>query len=81
LTGLFADPAINEAGKGLFYGNPSQFFIQILAFTFTIAYVSLISMLIFVLIRLFVGLRVDRNDELIGLDESLHGEKAYSLHI
>jgi Amt family ammonium transporter len=81
LTGLFADPAINEASKGLFYGNPSQFFIQILAFAITIAYVSLISMLIFVLIRLFVGLRVDRNDELIGLDESLHGEKAYSLHI
>jgi len=81
LTGLFADPAINEAGKGLFYGNPSQFFIQILAVAITIAYVSLISRLIFLLIRLFVGLRVDRNDELIGLDESLHGEKAYSLHI
>jgi Amt family ammonium transporter len=81
LTGLFADPAINEAGRGLFYGNPNQFLIQLLAVGVTIVYVSLISLFVFLIIRLLSGLRVDRNDELIGLDESQHGEKAYNLHI
>ncbi len=81
LTGLFADPAINEAGKGAFFGNPYQFLIQAFAVGVTIVYVSIISLFVFLIIRLFSGLRVDRNDELIGLDESLHGEKAYNLHI
>jgi Amt family ammonium transporter len=81
LTGLFADPAINEAGRGLFYGNPNQFLIQLLAVGVTIVYVSIISLFVFLIIRLLSGLRVDRNDELIGLDESQHGEKAYNLHI
>jgi len=81
LTGLFADPAINEAGRGLFYGNPNQFLIQALAVGVTIVYVSIISLFVFLIIRLLSGLRVDRNDELIGLDESQHGEKAYNLHI
>jgi Amt family ammonium transporter len=81
LTGLFADPAINEAGRGLFYGNPNQFLIQLLTVGVTIVYVSIISLFVFLIIRLLSGLRVDRNDELIGLDESQHGEKAYNLHI
>jgi Amt family ammonium transporter len=81
LTGLFADPAINEAGRGLFYGNPNQFLIQALVVGVTIVYVSIISLFVFLIIRLLSGLRVDRNDELIGLDESQHGEKAYNLHI
>ncbi len=81
LTGLFADPAINEAGKGAFFGNPYQFLIQALAVAVTIVYVSVISLFVFLVIRVLSGLRVDRNDELIGLDESQHGEKAYNLHI
>src|SRR5574340_1147177 len=31
LTGVFADPTINEAGKGLLYGNPGQLWTQIVA--------------------------------------------------
>jgi Amt family ammonium transporter len=81
MTGLFADPTINEAGKGLFFGNPYQFLIQLLAVAVTIVYVSIISFFVFLIIKLLLGLRVDRNDELIGLDESQHGEKAYNLHI
>ena len=81
MTGLFADPTINEAGKGAFFGNPYQFLIQLLAVAVTIVYVSIISFFVFLIIKLLLGLRVDRNDELIGLDESQHGEKAYNLHI
>lgn len=81
LTGIFADPMINEAGRGLVYGNPKQLLIQAIAVIVTIAYVSLVTLLILLIIRVITGLRVHRDDELIGLDESQHGEKAYNLHI
>ena len=81
LTGIFADPQINEAGKGLLYGNPGQLLIQCLAVLITITYVAVVTFLIFLIIKLMTGIRVQRNDELIGLDESQHGEKAYNLHI
>lgn len=81
LTGVFADPAINEAGKGLFYGNPSQLLTQIIAVAVTIVYVATVTALILLLIKAATGLRSNLEDEIIGLDESQHGEKAYNLHI
>ncbi|MFN3396130.1 MAG: ammonium transporter [Thermodesulfovibrionales bacterium] len=81
LTGVFADPAINEAGKGLLYGNPSQLLTQIIAIAVTIIYVAIVTALILLLIKAATGLRSDLEDEMIGLDESQHGEKAYNLHI
>ncbi len=81
LTGVFADPAINEAGKGLLYGNPSQLLTQIIAVVVTIVYVAIITALILLVIKALTGLRSDLEDEIIGLDESQHGEKAYNLHI
>jgi len=79
LTGVFADPAINEAGKGLLYGNPGQLWTQILASLITFAYSAAVTAVIFLVIKYTVGLRVDHEDEFIGLDESQHGEKAYNL--
>jgi len=79
LTGVFADPAINEAGKGLLYGNPGQLWTQILASLITFAYSAAATAVIFLVIKYTVGLRVDHEDEFIGLDESQHGEKAYNL--
>ncbi len=79
LTGVFADPSINEAGKGLLYGNPRQLLTQLIAVGVTIAYSAFMTMIIFMIIKFLVGLRVDAEDEVIGLDESQHGEKAYNL--
>jgi Amt family ammonium transporter len=79
LTGIFADPAINEAGKGLLYGNPGQLLTQIIAVAVTLAYSGIMTFVIFMVIRILVGLRVDPEDEITGLDESQHGEKAYNL--
>lgn len=81
LTGLFADPSISEAGRGLFYGNPGQLLVQIIAVAVTIAYVAVMTFITFMIVKLFVGLRVDVEDEIIGLDESQHSERAYSLHV
>jgi Amt family ammonium transporter len=79
LTGVFADPAINEAGKGLLYGNPGQLWIQIVAVGVTIIYDAVLTLMIFMIVKAFVGLRVEHEEEVVGLDESQHGEKAYNL--
>jgi Amt family ammonium transporter len=79
LTGVFADPAINEAGKGLLYGNAGQLWIQIVASVATIAYSGIVTLIIFLVLKYTVGLRVDVEEETMGLDESEHGERAYNL--
>jgi Amt family ammonium transporter len=79
LTGVFADPAINEAGRGLLYGNPGQLWTQIVAVGATVLYSGVMTFVIFMLIKVVVGLRVDAEDESVGLDESQHGERAYNL--
>lgn len=81
LTGLFADPEINELGRGLLYGNPGQLYKQAIGVIVTIAYSGAMTFIILVVIKLLTGLRPHVNDEVIGLDESQHGEKAYNLHI
>jgi Amt family ammonium transporter len=79
LTGFLADPIINEAGKGLFYGNPIQVWIQIKAILVTAIYCAIMTAIIFFVIKLTVGLRPDAEEEAVGLDESQHGERAYNL--
>jgi Amt family ammonium transporter len=80
LTGVFADPAINEAGKGLLYGNPGQLLTQLIAVGVTIAYTSVVTFIIFMVIKAIAGLRVDTEEEVNGLDESQHGERAYNIN-
>ncbi len=79
LTGIFADPAINEAGKGLLYGNPGQLWTQFIAVAATIVYSGIMTFIIFLVLKSVTGIRVDGEDEYAGLDESQHGEKAYNL--
>jgi Amt family ammonium transporter len=79
LTGVFADPAINAAGKGLLYGNPAQLKIQFIAVGTTIGYDAIVTTLIFLVIKAVIGLRVKPEAEVAGLDTSEHGENAYNL--
>ena len=79
LTGVFADPAINAAGKGLLFGNPDQLRIQLIAVAVTVAYDAIVTFGIFMLIKNTVGLRVSADEEVWGLDRSQHGEKVYGL--
>ena len=79
-TGLFANPAVNEAGKGLFYGNPKQFWIQIISIVATAVF-SAVGTLIIIYITKFLtgGLRVTEETEVAGLDSSIHGERGFEL--
>ena len=79
LTGIFADPSVNELGKGLLYGNPGQLMTQIIAAAATIVYTGVVTFVIFTIIKAVIGIRVDAESEVTGLDESEHGERAYNL--
>jgi Amt family ammonium transporter len=79
LTGVFADPAINELGKGLLYGNPGQLWTQLVAVLVTLAYSGIMTFVLFMIIKAITGIRVDAEEEVTGLDESQHGEKAYNM--
>jgi Amt family ammonium transporter len=79
LTGVFADPSINSAGKGLLYGNPHQLTIQAIAAGTTIVYAGVATLIIFLIIKVITGIRVDADAEYNGLDKTEHGEKAYNI--
>lgn len=80
-TGIFANPTINEAGTGLLYGNPKQLFIQIVSIIGTVIFTA-VGTVIVVYVTRFVtgGLRVEQEDEIKGLDSSIHGERAFEIH-
>jgi len=54
LTGVFADPSVNEAGRGLLYGNPAQVVTQLIAAVVTALYAGLITFAIFKAIDVLV---------------------------
>jgi Amt family ammonium transporter len=80
LTGLLASKLVNPAGgDGLFFGNPGQLGTQAVAVGVTIVYSFVISYALFWILDKTMGLRVDRDEEVAGLDISEHQETGYSL--
>ncbi len=77
-TGLFAAPAINGVA-GLFYGNPEQLLIQVIAVVATAAYKFIVSLLIAKVLDITIGLRVEDREEISGLDSALHEESGYRI--
>jgi len=78
-TGLFATVAVNSDGvNGLFFGNPKQLGIQLLAVAVTIVFSFGVTFVVAKLLDLSIGLRVAPIEEEVGLDISSHGERSYS---
>ncbi|MGE5397128.1 MAG: ammonium transporter [Chitinophagales bacterium] len=78
-TGLFATTAVNSAGfNGLFYGNPHQLLVQVIAVLVTYVFAGGMTFIILKGISLVTSLRATEEEEEIGLDLSQHGEDAYS---
>jgi ammonium transporter, Amt family len=78
-TGLFATTVVNADGRnGLFFGNPGQLSVQILAILVTIAFSFGMTYVLAKLIHWSMGLRVSPMEEEVGLDISSHGERSYS---
>ncbi len=77
-TGLFADSAFGGV-DGLFFGNPSQLWYQIVATAAAIAFAGAMTFIILKAIDLVIPVRVEEEAEVLGLDSSQHGEVAYQL--
>ena len=78
LTGVFANEAIGGV-PGLIEGNAAQIWSQIWGAGVTMIYGAAVTWILLVLIDRTIGLRVDEKTETIGLDISLHGERAYEM--
>ena len=79
-TGLFASTAVNAAGAdGLFFGNPAQLGIQVVAVGATMIYSFVLSWILLKLVDAVMGLRVTREDEVAGLDLTEHQEAGYTM--
>lgn len=77
-TGLFAQKLVNPAGAdGLLFGNPKQFFVQILAVAAAAIWGFVMSAAIMKVIDWVWGLRVTPEEEHLGLDLTQHGEYAF----
>ena len=77
-TGIFAGAAWGGV-DGLIYGNGEQVLRQLGAVGVTILYSGIGTFIILKVLDLTMGLRVKEEDELVGIDVSEHGERAYQL--
>jgi len=79
-TGIFASLAVHEGGaNGLLFGNVKLFMIQGLYMAVCIAYAILMTWIIFKFVDALFCMRVEKQDELVGLDLSQHHEAAYTV--
>ena len=78
LTGVFACPAINEAA-GLLYGNPNQLVIQIISIVAVALYSFIVTYIIAQVLDKTMGIRVDEQTEIEGLDANEHEEVGYRI--
>lgn len=80
LTGVFVDAAFG--GKGLAEGMTimSQLMVQAEGVAVTVIYDIIATAIILKVIDMMVGLRINEEEEVEGMDVALHNERAYHLH-
>ncbi len=79
-TGLFAEKAVNAAGAdGLLFGNAKLFFIQFLLVVVVPLFAAGMTWIIFKAVDALVGMRVEKQDEIVGLDLTQQSESAYTV--
>ncbi len=79
-TGIFANTAVNPAGaNGLLFGNPSQFVAQLISVVAGWVIAAIGTFVILKVVGAITPLRVSREEEMTGLDQTIHGEEAYNL--
>ncbi|MDI6800775.1 MAG: ammonium transporter [Thermodesulfovibrionales bacterium] len=77
--GIFAQKAINPSGAdGWFFGNFKLFSTQLIGVIITVVYSFVVTVVILKVLDKIVGLRVDEESEVEGLDISQHGESGYT---
>jgi Amt family ammonium transporter len=77
-TGIFASAAVNPAGaNGLIYGNGMLVVKQLVGIASVAAFAFGATWILGKLVDVTIGLRVKEEEEVVGLDISQHGERAY----
>jgi Amt family ammonium transporter len=77
-VGLFAQEAYGGVNGFFFGGGISQLITQFIGVASVFAWVAITALILFGLIKLTVGLRVSREEELKGLDIGEHGMESYA---
>lgn len=77
LTGVFTASALGGAGMDV--GIGMQVWKQFLSIVITIVWSGVLSFVILKIVDAIVGLRVEEDDERMGLDLSQHNERGYNL--
>lgn len=76
--GLFANKAVSKAVGGVdLAGGMSQFMIQLKGVVAVGAFTLIVSFIVWFIIKLTLGLRVTKEEEVEGLDIGEHGNEAY----
>jgi ammonium transporter, Amt family len=75
LTGVFA----TVGATGLLAGNAKQLMIQLIAVLAAGAYAVVVTLIITFVLDKTIGLRVEKEDEIMGLDQTQHSESGYNM--
>lgn len=68
----------SDSCAGLFYGGGARTFAANTVFCLaTLSWVGALSLILFITVKLTVGIRVAKHQELAGLDDSKHGGQTY----
>lgn len=77
-VGIFASVAVNAAGaNGVIHGNPMLLAKQLAGIAAVGAFAFVVTWILGKLVDVTIGLRVKEEEEVVGLDISQHGERAY----
>lgn len=77
--GLFASTSANPSGvDGLFFGGTSQIGSQLLGIFAVTSYAFVVSWVLFKVLHSVLGMRLEDDDEVQGMDYSEHSETAYN---
>ncbi|NLC69808.1 MAG: ammonium transporter, partial [Desulfuromonadaceae bacterium] len=74
-TGVFA----SVGASGLLMGNLHQLWVQFIGVAAAGAYAVVVTMIILKVLKSTMGLRVAEEEEMIGLDQTVHSESGYNL--
>ena len=77
LTGVFAAPALG--GFGTVTDIAAQVWIQFKGVAFTVVYTAIVTFIILKVLDAVMGLRVNEEEEAVGLDLAQHNERGYNL--
>lgn len=75
MTGVFA----TVGATGLLAGNFKQLMTQLIAVLAAGAYAFIVTLVIAFILDKTIGLRVDKEDEIMGLDQTQHSESGYNM--